>query len=431
MKTNYSLILSVCAAMVLGSCAKSADEIYENQIYFDRPSSKTVTEIPISIDDVFSDKLCATVPMKTDLDVKARITVDESLIENFNIRYGEKATLLPQEYYEISETDVEIPAGSIETPEVTVSFKNLLQLDVKAKKTYVLPLTLTRSNVPVLEARAVKYYFLKGASLVNVVAYLDGSVNEDGTVAVEYGNYVKMDWKDKTHLNDWTAFTYEALVNVEFTRDGHRTVPDRIFCLMGSENGIIVRYHGNRSDTDGWGNKKKNYLGIVFSQKNNIASDSNKHEMMLNRADLPFPEHRWVPFTVTYDQADNQLKSYFDGVCVQKMTTHKTWPIEIYPGDYKDPEFYVGYGYNQVRWWPGSICEMRVWKRALTEEEISDPNHPYFVDPATAEDLVLYWKFNDGDGAIVKDYSGNGNNGEARDPIKWRKVSLPEEPEEE
>lgn len=427
MKRAESLFIAVAAIAAFAACSKSAEEVYQNQIYFDRTSAEAVTDIPVSINDSFTEDIVAVVPKKTDIDVSAKISVNPDLVDGFNAKYGESSVLLPEDYYEFSTTSADIPAGNISSAAISVKFKDLLNLDVKKKKTYVLPVVVTSTSVPALEARAVKYYYLRGASLVNVVPNLDGRVNEDGTVAEEYGNNIKIEWKDVNHVKGWNAFTYEALTYVEFERDGHRTVPDKIFCMMGSENGIIVRWHGTRSDTDGWGNKKYHYLGIVFSQKNNLPTDTNKHEMMLNTADIPFPEGRWVPFAVTYDQRTDSLLTYFDGKLIKGQKTHKTWDIEIYPDGQKEPDFYIGYGYNMLRWWPGMISEVRVWNRALTASELADPTHPYFVDPASAEGLKGYWKCCEGQGSVVMDYSGYGNNGVANVPIKWQKVALPEE----
>lgn len=52
-------------------------------------------------------------------------------------------------------------------------------------------------------------------------------------------------------------------------------------------------------------------------------------------------------------------------------------------------------------------------------------NHFYLVEP-DSEGLVAYWKFDEGTGQTVTDYTGNGNNGMALDPISWVEVALPE-----
>lgn len=48
------------------------------------------------------------------------------------------------------------------------------------------------------------------------------------------------------------------------------------------------------------------------------------------------------------------------------------------------------------------------------------------MDPKS-EGLVAYWKFNEGSGSTVVDRTGNGNDAVAKNPIKWVKMTLPEE----
>ena len=59
--------------------------------------------------------------------------------------------------------------------------------------------------------------------------------------------------------------------------------------------------------------------------------------------------------------------------------------------------FWIGYSYNEQRFFNGSVAEVRIWNRALTAEEIQAVNHFYTADPAS-EGLIAYWKFDEGEG---------------------------------
>ena len=87
--------------------------------------------------------------------------------------------------------------------------------------------------------------------------------------------------------------------------------------------------------------------------------------------------------------------------------------------------FWIGHSYNRDRWLEGEISECRIWNKVLTADEINAKNHFYLVEP-DSEGLVAYWKFDEGTGQTVTDYTGNGNNGMALDPISWVEVALPE-----
>ena len=87
----------------------------------------------------------------------------------------------------------------------------------------------------------------------------------------------------------------------------------------------------------------------------------------------------------------------------------------------------------------GQMTEIRIWNKALTDDEINAENHFYTVDPAS-EGLFSYWKFTEGEGATVADKTAKGNplygetdiakqsNGDNKGPagIEWYEVALPD-----
>ena len=69
------------------------------------------------------------------------------------------------------------------------------------------------------------------------------------------------------------------------------------------------------------------------------------------------------------------------------------------------------------------VCGMtrlprRVWRVARTGDEIWK-NMYRIENPKDQKDLIGYWKFNDGEGNVVKDYSWVGNHGKAVGDIIW------------
>jgi hypothetical protein len=83
------------------------------------------------------------------------------------------------------------------------------------------------------------------------------------------------------------------------------------------------------------------------------------------------------------------------------------------PGSYLTFEGYPlqigGHAVTNARWFSGLIDEVRIWNSARTVDEIRANMHR---KPDTAElNLVGYWNFDEGEGSIAGDSSGNGNNG--------------------
>ncbi|KAA2221297.1 endo-beta-N-acetylglucosaminidase H [Chryseobacterium sediminis] len=103
----------------------------------------------------------------------------------------------------------------------------------------------------------------------------------------------------------------------------------------------------------------------------------------------------WYHVAATYDGAN--MKIYINGVL--DATKAQTGSVN------SNGAFNVGYLYNTSRNFNGKIDEVRVWKRALSQTEISQ-NMCNVSVPATS--LAAYWKFNEGSGSTVQDTSGNG-----------------------
>ena len=86
--------------------------------------------------------------------------------------------------------------------------------------------------------------------------------------------------------------------------------------------------------------------------------------------------------------------------------------------------FHIGYSYASGRELDGMISECRIWNLVRSPEEIS--LNQYEVDPASAG-LIGYWKFDEGQGSTITDYTSYGNNGKAKDAnLLWVPVSLPD-----
>ena len=115
-------------------------------------------------------------------------------------------------------------------------------------------------------------------------------------------------------------------------------------------------------------------------------------------------------------QAGTHERIYYkDGVKVYS-DENATYALNLTSG------CYIGKSYDNTRWLPGDISEVRIWNIQRTGEEIA--KNPYEVDPH-ASGLVAYWKFNEGTGSAIKDHTGNGNDITASGTPTWVNVELP------
>lgn len=162
----------------------------------------------------------------------------------------------------------------------------------------------------------------------------------------------------------------------------------------------------------------------LASNQIQIATDKTTN---LTSGDLKLQSKQWYHIAVTFDKG--AVSVYINGV--QKLTgtagsTSVDFSVEHSDEAEDKPRcFWIGYSYDNNRYLDGMISEVRIWNKALTEEEINSTDHFYTVEP-DSEGLVAYWKFNEGAGTIIKDYTVHGNDLTAEKELKWTQVALPE-----
>ena len=435
------LIFWVLSAACALACTREAPDTIENEVYFDRESVDRVSELTVNIHDTYAVPLPVRVPVKAADDIKLHVGVDASLVEEFNHFYGEKAELLPSEYYYFDRTNTVISKGTVYAPDNSLHFEGILSLD--PDKVFVLPVTVKSAAVPVLSERAVNYYVLRRTGIISVV----GNLDNNGT-----GVYAKVNWTDVTPVKNPTGFTYEALLWCTFTSDGlvydesRKNYPRGhesmyIMTLLGADHttgAIQIRYYLN--SRPGYGGRYWFELAN-FNRKGwggSASQQEGEHPDAQPTSDqfTFYPDRTWFHWAVTFDKASGVINWYCDG----KLVSTKTLPASernfeiVYDAMHEDGTdlkdwWYIGHSNSDnQRWWAGKISELRIWNRALSAEEINSDNHFYYVDPEHAPGLASYWKFNEGNGGIIHDYSGYGNHATviSDSPILWEKVDLPE-----
>lgn len=196
-----------------------------------------------------------------------------------------------------------------------------------------------------------------------------------------------------------------------------------VSAILGIERRFLIRH------SDG-GNK--GWWEVVYARNDknwNGENEEVKVQGALLKADT------WSHIAVTV--GDGKISVYQDGDLKKTENLHYNMKdidlSEKYNANNQTQEFAISYAYDNGRFFKGLVSEVRIWNRALTKEEINAKDHFYKVDPAS-EGLVAYWKMNDGEGSIYKDYTANGNNLSAQinhgvwstANAAWETVSLPE-----
>lgn len=215
---------------------------------------------------------------------------------------------------------------------------------------------------------------------------------------------VEHTWTNAAPLQDMSTFTLEAMVCPKVL-DKTSNSYESLSTIMGIEGKFLVRF--------GDANIEPNQLQVATGDGNVTSSD------------LLFDLDKWYHIAVTFNSGD--ITIYVNGVnrCTGTSgisSANFGMPHTNEPNGWNsDRCFWIGYAYNTERDFQGLMAEVRIWNKVLTEAEINAEGHFYSVDPAS-DGLVAYWKMDDGEGTIVKDYTSNGNDLEGQynlteDPI--------------
>ncbi|GAB0155045.1 hypothetical protein CHRYSEOSP005_03050 [Chryseobacterium sp. Alg-005] len=176
-----------------------------------------------------------------------------------------------------------------------------------------------------------------------------------------------------------SALSFEGWIKPSSFKSGFPYISSIMGTEVSDSNSALLRL--------GDGNLANNKLQFVLSINN--AQQKLASNTALNA-------NTWYHVAATYDGAT--MKIYINGVL--DASKSQTGSVN------SSGTFNVGYSYNTSRNFNGKVDEVRVWKRALSQTEISQ-NTCNVTLPATS--LTAYWKFNEGSGTSVQDHSGNGS----------------------
>ena len=375
--------------------------------------------------------LQAALTYPADGDVQVSLEVDPSLVAAYNARYGTAWPMLDEKYYTLSAPETTIAAGRTVSDVVTLQLRELmgegeeqtgaLPLD----ETYLVPIRISSASIDVLGGSDVAYYVVKRSSAITVAAQLGA------------GNWINFPTLDKYGANSsaWnglTAMTYEALIYIDqFATTDAEGLPVNISSVLGVEQYLLLRI----GDT----NFERQQL-----QFDGSGSGSQFGKFPGKDATKNLEAGRWYHVACTYDQAartvriyvDGQLQSEESGVGIATQSednrinlamralydyylNNPTEDNEKKYGGFVDAyQFFIGKSYDEKRPLNGKIAEARVWSVARTPEQIWE-NMYNVENPADDPTLLGYWKFNEGAGNTVRDYSMYGNDGVAESDITW------------
>lgn len=357
MKAKY-LLLTIFWVGILSACTNV--ETFKDVLYFtgteDSPAVKYTIDGPAEIGVTVSASCQVT------SDQIIRVRVDQDKLEGYNALYGKKYKMVPTKDYMLSNDEIILKAG--ENISEQLIFSLLRASNFEEGVTYCVPLTITdvTGGMPVLDSSRTVYLVLNQVMVVN-------AANLSRT-------NMQLPFESDPSLAAVPQVTMEARVKV----NKFASSSPFISTVMGVEEEFLLRF------------------GDTTIKPNQIQLAGGGFPVT---GKTEFEVDKWYHLAVVFD--GSTIKLYVNGELDGQVDAPRG-PV-ILCGNTDKRRFCIGSSVNS-RYLDGSISEVRVWKRALTQNEIQ--NNMCYISPDYYQDMVAYWRFNEGGGAVIKDWTGNG-----------------------
>ena len=355
MKTKY-LLLTIFWVGILSACTNA--EVFKDVLYFtgteDSPAVKYTVDGPVEIG------LTVSASCQTMNDQVIKVKVDPDKLEGYNTLYGKKYKIVSDKDYMLSNDEIVLKAG--ENISAQLIFSLLRTTNFEEGVTYCVPLTITdvTGGMTVLESSRTVYLVLNQVMIVNA----SKSVN------------MPITFQDDPSLESVPQVTMEARVKVtKFASSS-----PFISTVMGVEEEFLLRF------------------GDTTIKPNQIQLAGGGFPVT---GKTEFEVDKWYHLAVVFD--GSTIKLYVNGELDGQVDAPRG-PV-VLCGKTDKRRFCIGGSLNS-RLLNGYISEVRVWKKALTQNDIQ--NNMCYISPDYYQDMVAYWRFNEGGGSVIKDWSGNG-----------------------
>lgn len=420
----YFATIAGIAGNLLASCDRFdvKDHTFDNSVYLDVSAVDQVQLITFGKNQpTLTKNLTVTLTYPASEDVTATVAVDESLVSAYNTIHGTSLSLVPKQYLGFADRSVTIPAGKTTSEAVGITFTGLTgegeeQTGALAvDETYLLPVRITASSMKIMESSAIAYYLVRRSSAITTAASLHDN----------WINFPLLDVADSPQAaayNGLTAVTYEALIFIDQFDLTNDFGSCNISSVMGVEQYLLMR------------------IGDVNFERQQIQFDGSGDCAKFGKYPSSDPakkllEGKWYHVACTFDQNLHQVKIYVNGI-IQSSANEMGISVpgggnrinlaRRALGEMEAYQFFLGKSYNDYRPLQGKIAEARVWSVARTPKEIWE-NMYRISNPKDLPELIGYWKFDEGKGNIVKDYSMYGNDGVAEYDLVWPNgIEIPE-----
>lgn len=374
-KNIWSIVCLACFVLVGTSCNKN---IGVEAVYITAAEKSSVTTFSATNEnDEFGITISSSLIANSD--IEGELTIDNSLVEQYNRNHGESYKALPEGACVLSNNLVMVESGKYRSEVAKLVVKDIDA--IKKGVNFLLPVKLISKNkdYPSLPGSDVLYIIVNRKLLVDVPK-LNGQ------------NYFKINFKDNdvSRFQNMSAFTIEARVSMwEFPKYYGGNLMGVIGFPVGenAEKGTWIFVDGTPDRVGGEGNVPV----FMFATKG--------WSVYAGKLGYTLDKNAWYHVAGVFE--NNTLSLYIDGILFVQAEYAKSISLS--------DEFYIGAapGVQNGFHLKGAVSEARFWTRALTASELKNPLHRCFVE-VDSDGLEGYWKLDDKSNEC-KDYTGHGH----------------------
>jgi hypothetical protein len=370
MKKNplYRMTAWAVATLMFASCDDAKNGVIDNMLYLHDASTATSKDIvlPDNVGETVNTTLTVRLAKATTSDITVDLTVDSSLLDEYNESH-ETGYLLPETSNYTYPSKVTIPAGSVSVDlDIVIS-----KFEGIAGAEYAIPFKLVNAKGIELTRKTSEIVMTLSSPLIQEVPCFQwyNGMSAGGDWGIEVNNYTVEWWCKMSGF----SVNNQAIMNIAGTKECYIRMGDVLYAVNGSYvyNWLQIKHMGAQFDTGS-------------------PADGNG----LNVGE-------WYHFAMTYDGSTGTSLLYKNGQQVASLVTDAGVSQTI------NGIALISSGQTYFRD-KCEICQVRIWKTTRTATQLQ--KYMYKEVPYTDSNLVLYYPMNETEGTTIHDVTGNGRN---------------------
>lgn len=361
------LLACVVLPMILAGCEDADYRVIDNAIYLNEASENGSAKVTVDPENVTTTTLTVRMGQPVAGDVTAVLTIDPSILKEYNEANETSYEVLPEQYFSYDK-EIKIQAGDVSA--VPSEFK-VKPYSNENGELYAIPVSLTEIQGPVSTiGLSSKFIILLDKPLIQSVPFMNTT------------NAVK---PSKEGL--WGVTTNEWSLEAWVQMDGFDINNQAIFNSGSKDHEVYIRF----------GDAMIPYNSL---QVKTLGSQVNTVTL--------FEKDKWYHLAFVYNSS-GLLSIYINGVLDVTLQT-KGGPVRF---DTMNMVSSGSYFRNNCQ-----MAQVRLWKTAISQTQIQ--SNMYFAVKPADPNLIGYWKMDEDKGNAFADCTGHGYDLTAGGTLVWK-----------